>query len=217
MKNIILFDLDGTLTDPKVGITKSVRYALRHFGIYADDLDELCKFIGPPMRKSFKEFYGFDDEAANRATEKYRERFLEKGIYENVMYGGIDVMLKNLKASDKTLFLATSKPTEQAERVLEHFGLAEYFSFVSGAELDGERSEKWEVIQYALERNDIRDRDACIMVGDRKYDITGAKSAGIDSVGVLYGYGGLAELSDAGADYIVKNVAELTELLCNRL
>ena len=215
MKNIILFDLDGTITDPKVGITKSVQYALRYFNIDVENLDDLVKFIGPPLRQSFKSFYGFDDTNVEEAVEKYRERFLEKGIYENVMYDGIDTMLKNLKESGKTLLIASSKPTVQVIKVLEYFSLIDFFTFISGAELNGERSDKEELILYAFENNNIKDLDSCIMVGDRKHDIIGAKSVGIDSIGVLHGYGGFDELSEAGATHIVKNVAELSSLLYN--
>ena len=215
MKDIILLDLDGTLTDPKVGITKSVHYALRHFQIEVENLDELCKFIGPPLRHSFKNFYGFDDAGANAAVDKYREYYEAEGIHENVLYDGVDAMLQNLKALDKTLMLATSKPLVQAKRVLSFFGLTEFFSFVSGAELNGDRSEKREVISYALEQSGTRDVSRCLMVGDRKHDVIGAKAAGMDSVGVLYGYGDRAELAEAGATHIVQSVAELSEFLCN--
>jgi len=214
-KDILLFDLDGTITDPKVGITKAVQYALRSFGINVENAnDDLCKFIGPPLRQSFKDFYGFDTDKAEKAVEKYREYFLEKGIYENTMYEGMDVMLDKLKKQGKTLIVATSKPTRLAERVLSHFKLDHYFTFVSGAEMNGDRSEKIEIILYAFEKNKINDLERCIMVGDRKHDIIGAKKAGIDSIGVLYGYGGRKELSDAGATHLAGSVAELEKLLC---
>jgi len=215
MKDIILFDLDGTITDPKVGITKAVQYALRSFGINVENSDDdLCKFIGPPLRQSFKDFYGFGTDKAEEAVRKYREYFLEKGIYENTMYEGMDVMLDKLKKRGKTLIVATSKPTCLAERVLSHFKLDQYFAFVSGAEMNGDRSEKIEIILYAFEKNKINDPGRCVMVGDRKHDIIGAKKAGIDSIGVLYGYGGREELSDAGATHLAESVAELEKLLC---
>jgi len=217
MKTVILFDLDGTITDPKVGITKSVQYALSHFDIHVDDPDELCHFIGPPLRESFREFYGLSEEDAELATAKYRERFIPTGIYENEVYDGMAGLLKSLKESGKTLILATSKPTVFAERVLEHFGIAEYFTFISGSELNGERSDKFEVITYALENCDISDLDSCIMIGDRKFDIIGAKAVGVSCVGVLYGYGDEDELEAAGADYLVRDVWELGELLSGEL
>jgi len=211
-KEYILFDLDGTLTDPKVGITKSTQYALSHFGIDIENPDDLCKHIGPPIRTSFKE-YGLTDAQVEEAVSKYRERFVDIGIYENTMYKGVDVMLQSLKDSGKTLILATSKVAAYAQIILEHFNLDKFFTFVSGSELNGDRSEKNEVIQYALEQNNISDLSKCIMVGDRKYDIIGAKAIGIDSIGVLYGYGDYEELSQAGANHIVKDVKELSKLL----
>jgi len=213
MKDIILFDLDGTLTDPKVGITKSIQYALASFGINIENPDDLVKFIGPPIRPALKNFYGFDDAGAEKAVEKFRERFLVKGLFENVMYDGIDTMLGKLKDAGKTLIVATSKPTVQAKTVLSHFSLDKYFTYVSGSEMNGDRSDKSEVIQYALEQNNISDLSRCIMVGDRKHDIIGAKTVGMESIGVLYGYGDYDELTEANADYIVKSVDELSELL----
>ena len=215
MKNVILFDLDGTVTDPKEGITKSVQYALSHFDIHIEDPDELCNFIGPPLRESFKEFFGFNDEDAELATAKYRERFTESGIYKNEIYEGMEDLLKNLKDSGKTLILATSKPTVFAEHILQHFGIDKYFSFICGSELSGERSDKYEIIKYAIEKNGIRDAGSCIMIGDRKFDIIGAKAAGVSNIGVLYGYGSEDELSEAGADYLVRDVRELEKLLLN--
>jgi len=213
LKNIILFDLDGTITDPKEGITKSIQYSLASFGINIENPDELIKFIGPPIRPAFKEFYGFDDAGAEKAVEKFRERFLVKGLFENIMYDGIDILLEKLKAAGKTLIIATSKPTVQAKIVLEYFNLDKYFAYVSGSEMNGDRSDKGEVIRHALAQNNISDISRCIMVGDRKHDIIGAKSVGMQSIGVLYGYGGYDELSDAGADYIVGSVDELSVLL----
>jgi len=209
----ILFDLDGTITDPKVGITKAVQYALRSFEINIDNPDDLCKFIGPPLWNSFRDFYGFDETQTKKAVEKYREYYTDKGIYENILYDGMDIMLKKLKDQGKMLIIATSKPSVMAQRVLEYFNLREYFTFVSGSELNGDRSDKKEIIQYAIEKNNIKNLSDCIMVGDRKHDIIGANGVGIDSVGVLYGYGNFDELTKAGAKYIVKNIAELSELL----
>ena len=213
MINTFLFDLDGTLTDPKIGITKSVQYALESFDIIIKDLDDLLCFIGPPLRQSFKDFYGFNDENIEKAVEKYREYFIPKGIYENTMYAGIDTVLKELSDTGKTLMIATSKPTILAKTVLSHFDLEKYFVFISGSEMDGVRSDKSEVIQYAVEQNNITDLSGCIMIGDRKHDIIGAKTVGIKSIGVLYGYGDYDEMAKAGADYIIKDVTELSALL----
>ena len=206
--------MDGTISDPKIGITKAVQYALRSFGIHIDNADDLCKFIGPPLWNSFKDFYGFNEAQTKKAVEKYREYYTTQGLYENTLYDGMDAMLKKLKAQGKTLIIATSKPTVTAQRVLEYFNLQQYFTFVSGSELNGERSDKKEIIQYAIEKNRIENLSDCIMIGDRKHDIIGANGAGIDSIGVLYGYGNFDELTEAGAKFIVKNIAELSELIC---
>ena len=209
----IFFDLDGTLTDPKIGITKSVQYALKKFGIEVKNADDLRPFIGPPLRDSFKRFYGFDDIETENAVAFYREYFSSKGIYENTIYDGAKKMLQELKASQRTLILATSKPTVYAVEILKYFNIYEYFTFISGSELDGLRSGKSEVIRYAIEQNAISDLSKIIMVGDREHDIIGAKDVGILSVGVLFGYGDYDELQEAGADFIVSNIKELTAKL----
>ncbi len=209
----ILFDLDGTVTNPKVGITKSVAYALDSFGIKIEDLDSLCKFIGPPLTDSFKEFYNFNEAEIASAVSKYREYFSTKGLYENEMYPGIKELLEKLKQNEKTIILATSKPTFFAEKILEYFDLAKYFDFVAGSEMDLSRNTKTSVIKYALEQVGITNNSRIIMVGDRKHDIIGAKENEIKSVGVLYGFGDKEELMEAGADYIVENITELSALL----
>jgi len=213
MINTILFDLDGTLTDSKTGIVKSAQYALESFGIKVENTDDLTSFIGPPIRQSFKDFFVFDDSNVEKAVEKFRERYFSIGVYENEMYEGIDILLGKLKDKGKTLFVATSKVTTLANTVLSHFKIDSYFAFVSGSEMNGDRSEKAEVIIHALEQNNITDLSSCILIGDRKHDISGAKSIGTKSIGVLYGYGSFEELSEAGADYIVKDINELSELL----
>lgn len=212
-KKYYLFDLDGTLTDPKEGITKSVQYALESYGIDVHDLDELDKFIGPPLFESFIEYYGFSEAESRGAIEKYRERFSKVGIFENVLYDGMEDLLKKLVDSGKTLLVATSKPTLFAERILDYFGIAKYFAFVAGSELDGARTRKSDVIKFALESMGITDLDSCVMIGDRMHDVVGAKESGIESVGVLYGYGGREELEEAGADYIAESVESLKQLL----
>lgn len=205
----ILFDLDGTVTDPKTGITKSIAYALEHFGITVEDLDELTKCIGPPLKESFMQYYGFNELEADRAIAKYREYFGTTGLYENAVYAGMEHLLKTLADRDKTLMIATSKPTVYAVKILEHFGLMRYFQFISGSELDGTRTKKSEVIAHALEQNAVTDLSGVVMVGDRKHDILGAKEIGIASVGVLYGYGSLSELQNSGADFIAEGVGDL--------
>lgn len=212
-KEYLLFDLDGTLTDPKEGITKSVRHALRAFDIEVEDLDTLCCFIGPPLRDSFIEYYGFSEENATTAISIYREYFSNRGLYENEAYEGIDRVLKTLKDSGKKLYVATSKPEVFAKKILEHFNLDFYFEFIGGADLAETRVKKGDVIRYVLEENRITDLERVIMVGDRKHDILGAKEAGIASVGVLYGYGNREELLEAGADFIAESVFDLQNLL----
>lgn len=212
-KRFLLFDLDGTLTDPKMGITKSVQYSLKKFGIETENLDELVKFIGPPLRESYRRYYNFSESDADLAVEKYREYFSDCGIYENIMYDGIDLMLENLNSNGRIIILATSKPHVYAEKILKHFDLYKYFAFISGAELDGKRSAKDELIRYAFEKCGIASPDTAVMTGDREHDIIGAKKTGIASVGVLYGYGSRSELSEAGADFIVSSVGELGNLL----
>lgn len=211
----ILFDLDGTLTDPKVGITKSVQYALKAFHIDEPDLDALCKYIGPPLRTSFIEYQGFSETQAEEALVKYREYFGDTGIFENEVYDGIKELLTKLQKAGKSLIVATSKPEIFARRILEHFELESYFTDVCGATMDNSRGTKEEVIRYAFEKNHITDHSLAVMVGDRLHDIEGAKKVGIASVGVLYGFGSREELEKAGADKIAETVQELYEVIMN--
>lgn len=218
----ILFDLDGTLTDPKIGITSSVQYALRAFGIDEPNLDKLEPFIGPPLADSFMEFYGFTPEQAKAAIGKYRERFDHQGIYENEMYEGIDGMLSRLKESGKMLAIASSKPTPLVIRVLEYFGIREYFDYIVGSEPGGGRSKKEEVVEEALrlmvpKTLAAKERKARVaMVGDRRFDIEGAKAHGLTSVGVSFGYAPEGELVAAGADCIVDTVSQLEDILMGK-
>ena len=213
IKKYILFDLDGTVTDPMIGITKSVRYALNKFGIEVEDLNNLCKFIGPPLKDSFMNFYNFTEEDALKAISYYREYFSTNGLYENTVYENFEDMLIALKKHNKSLIIATSKPTVFAEKILEHFNLKKYFDFISGSNLDNTRTKKADVISYALEQQMINNMSEIIMIGDREHDIIGAKALNIESIGVLHGYGSYEELSSSGADYIVKDVSELKSLL----
>ncbi len=212
-RQILLFDLDGTITDSQLGITRSAAYALARFGIHIEDPSTLKFFVGPPLHDSFVEHYGFSAEEASRAVDTYREYYREKGIFENEVYPGVPEMLQRLKENGRRIIMATSKPTVFARRILEHFSLDGYFSYVSGAELSGVRNNKDEVIGYALEQCGITDRSQCVMVGDRKHDIIGAKKTGLASVGVLYGYGDRPELETAGADRIAEDVDELVDIL----
>lgn len=211
----VLFDLDGTVTDPEEGITKSVQYALQHFSIEVQERRELYKFIGPPLKDSFMEFYGFTEQQAGEALLKYRERFEVTGWRENVVYDGMEKLLRHLRNRGKRIMLATSKPEVFAEQILVYFGLRDYFDFVGGASLDGRRNYKADVIRYVLDANGISSREKVVMVGDRKFDILGAKEFGLETVGVLYGYGDREELTTAGADHLVGSVAELEALLCS--
>lgn len=214
MKNqYILFDLDGTLTDPKEGITKSVQYALNKMGIREDDLDALCPFIGPPLAESFQKYYHMTEEESLKAVEYYREYFAAKGIFENEVYEDVPEMLEELQEAGRTLIVATSKPTDYAEKILEHFQLDDYFDFVAGATMDSSRVRKQDVIGYALEELELVDYSELVMVGDRRHDIEGAKEFEIPSIGVLYGYGSRKELAEAGADQLVRTVKELQEAL----
>lgn len=209
----LLFDLDGTITDSETGITRCVAYALNYLGIQVNDLRELSPFIGPPLLDSFKDFYNFTDEQATVAVAKYRERYADKGILENELYPGIEELLADAQKNGKTVILATSKPEIFAKRILDHFGLSDYFSFVAGSGLDGSLHTKTDVINYILQSNQITNLESVVMIGDRKHDIIGAKNVGIDSIGVLYGFGDYKELSDAGADHIAENIPALRKLL----
>ncbi len=216
MKKYLLFDLDGTLTDPKEGITTCVQYALHSFGIEEPDLDKLEPFIGPPLKESFMEFYNMDENQAEKAVEKYRERFRDIGLFENQVYRGIPSMLRALRSKGMHLAVASSKPTVFVERILKHFHMEQYFEVIVGSELDGTRVNKDEVVQEALKRlfgGKPIQANQVYMIGDRKFDVEGAKAHGIESVGVAYGYGDAEELKEAKADYIVFSVGELKEFL----
>ena len=213
MYNYILFDLDGTLTNSELGITKSVQHALKKFGIEVEDRTALRPFIGPPLGESFQVYYGLSKEESEQAIKYYRERFSVKGLYENEVYEGVEKMLQDLKESGKKLILATSKPEKFTMLILEHFDLLKYFDFVAGATMDGSRGEKADVIRYALEISGIEDKTEAIMVGDRKFDILGAKENSLASIGVLYGFGDREELTEAGADYIVERAEDIVKVL----
>ena len=215
MKNydILFFDLDGTLTDPGLGITNAVMYALEKYGMEIPPRESLYKFIGPPLIWSFQNYYGFSKEKTDEAVRFFREYFSVKGLYENEVYEGIPELLESLRAKGKTLCVATSKPEKFAVEILEHFDLAKYFHHICGAEFDEKRGTKHEVIEYALGRCGNPERGDVLMIGDREHDILGAKAAGLGSLGVLYGYGDRAEHEAAGADGIVETVAELAAVL----
>ncbi len=213
MYRYLLFDLDGTLTDPGLGITNSVMHALRRFNIRVDDRASLYRFIGPPLRDSFERFYGFSPAQSERAVGYYREYFRETGIFENKVYDGIPELLTALKEKGKILAVATSKPEEFAVRILRHFGMYDCFDLVAGATMDDTRNKKSDVIRYALEKLGVSDNSEAVMIGDREYDIIGAKENGLDSIGVLFGYGSRDELEQAGAVYIAEKPEEILRFI----
>lgn len=209
----VLFDLDGTITDPKEGITKSVQYSLRKFGIEVEDLDSLCPFIGPPLVKSYENFYGFPHEQAMEAVEEYRVYYRKQGIFECELYDGIRELLKMLHEKGIQVLLATSKPEEFAIELLKHFDILKYFDVVAGSTMSGSRVEKEDVIQHAL--NQLTDFDAseAFMVGDRKFDYIGASKFDIPCILIGYGYGEMEELEACKPFAIKETVADLTEYL----
>ena len=209
----VLFDLDGTLTDPVQGICGSVRYALEKAGRPVGPIENYHKYIGPPLLRSFEVYANATPEEAQELLGYYRERFSTVGLFENEVYPGMPELLDRLCQAGKTMMVATSKPEVFARKILDHFQLAAYFSFVGGATLDGVRSTKEEVINYVLKTNEVVSLSEVIMVGDRKFDILGAKHAGVSSVGCVYGYGSREELETAGADYVVDSIGELQNLL----
>lgn len=211
----ILFDLDGTLTDPKEGITKCVEYALNKLDIEVEHPDLLIPYIGPPLYDSFVHIQGLTHEAALQGVDFYRERYRTLGMFENSVIPGVPELLENLRNQGFSLYVATSKPTVFAEEILRHYKLDHFFRFTAGSNLDGTRSKKREVIQYVLDQNDIPAAQA-LMIGDREHDIIGAKACGVPSIGVLFGYGSEEELSAAGADYIAATVEE-TGMIISRI
>lgn len=217
MKNydILLFDLDGTLTDSAEGIVNCAEYALNSLGIAEPDRSKLLRFIGPPLIDSFMDFYGLSREDAVKAVAAYRERYPVKGIFENRVYEGIPEALELLKKGGKRLALATSKPEIYAKRILEHFDLAKYFEVVTGAELSGERNAKADVIDECLKRLGCPDKDTVLMIGDRKHDVEGAKLCGVACAGVKFGYAEENELENAGADFVFDTPFQLAEAVLN--
>ena len=210
--DVILFDLDGTLTDSKIGITKSVQYALSKFNIREDNLDNLESFIGPPLSESFQKNYDFEPSQAQDAVDFYREYFAISGIYENEVYPGIPDLLADLKGKGKQLIIATSKPTIFANQILNAFHLYQYFTTVVGSHLDGTRTSKTEIIAYALSTLEKSKENGAVMVGDREHDIIGAQGNAIDSIGVTYGYGSLSELQRAAPTYLADTVEDIGAL-----
>ena len=209
----ILFDLDGTLTDPGEGITNSVAYALEQFGIRVPDRKALYPFIGPPLLDSFAKYYGMKKADCQRALYEYRVYFRAKGILENALYPKTVWLLQQLRATGRHLVLATSKPEEFAEQILAHFDLRQYFDCIAGASMDETRSKKSDVIAYALQKAGVTEISEAVMVGDRRHDVEGARANGMPTIGVLWGYGDEAELREAGAAAICRDMEELVSIL----
>lgn len=206
------FDLDGTLVDSEKGITNSVKYVLEKYHIKNYDMETLRKFIGPPLGESFQKYFGFPQEETERLIKSYREYYTAGGMYEAEIYGGIEELLKGLKKEGKTLAVATSKPEAFAKQILERFGLAPYFDCIAGASMDGSRIAKDAVLEYALSRCGVEEKARAVMIGDREHDIFGARKNGLDSIGVLFGFGSRKELEEAGADYIAETPDEIIKI-----
>jgi len=216
MYDYILLDLDGTVSDPMVGICTSVQYGLHKMGIEVPDIKVLTPFIGPPLRDSFRNYYNIPEEDIEKVVAYYRERFSTVGLFENDLYPGMEEMLRDLKNSGKHLALASSKPRVFVEQILDHFHISEYFEVIMGSELDGTRENKIEIIEECLRlfsKDAPVEKEKCVMVGDRKYDIEAAVKAGLPSIGVTYGYGSREELETAGAGKIIDTVEELKRVL----
>ena len=214
MYQYLLFDLDGTLTDPKEGITKSVQHALRHFGIEVEDPDTLTPYIGPPLIPSFMEFHGLSREQAEEALMVYRERFSTVGLFENEVLEGVPEMLRSLKEKRRLVAVASSKPEEYVRRILDHFDLLQFFDEVVGASMDEKRSAKKDIIEEALLRMGKASGDKSIlMIGDRKHDVEGARLCNLDSLGVYTGFAPEGELEEAGATYVFHTIGEMAAFL----
>lgn len=209
----ILFDLDGTLTEPAEGITNSVVYALKKFGIEPPERSQLYKFIGPPLLRSFETFYGFSRKNAELAVNYYREYFAKKGIFENKVIDGALELLARLKKEGFKLALATSKPQPFAEKILQKYNMYCFFDYICGATLEETRTEKSDIIGYVLKNAGIGQKSRAVMIGDREHDILGAAANGIDSIGVLFGYGSREELESAKATYIAETVQDVIKIL----
>ena len=212
MFDYYFFDLDGTLTNPALGITNSFKFALTELGLEIPSYEQLCSYIGPPLVDTFKLNYNFTDDMAALGVKKYREYFASKGLLENEVYPGIEDLLKALKENGKHLVVATSKPEPYARKILEHFKLDLYFDHICGSNLDETRSKKAEVIEYALKICGMPDVSKVLMLGDRKHDVIGAKENGMQCCGVLFGFGSREELEEAGAEYIVEKVEDILKI-----
>ncbi|MCR5737350.1 MAG: HAD hydrolase-like protein [Eubacterium sp.] len=209
----IIFDLDGTIIDSAQGILNSAMYALHKMGIEDVERDSLYSFIGPPLRDSFRTFFKMNDEDSKKAVDYYREYYREKGVLEVSIYDGIAEVLKTLKQQGKQVMMGTSKPEIFARRIADHLDIAQYFDVIAGGDLEGKRDDKVSVLNYGLEQLGNPGSEEILMVGDRKFDVLGAAKLGIDTLGVLYGFGEQEELEQAGAKWIVENPMDIIEFL----
>jgi len=210
-QTIILFDLDGTLTDSAEGVILSAQYMQEKMGIPKWEYEDLRFIVGPPLMATFQEDFGMDKTRAEQALLYFRERYSTVGLFENKLYDGIEDMLSVLRAKGKRLAVATSKKQASAIRILEHFGIAGYFEVIGGDDQDAKRDTKAKVIDYVLDTMKVDKKDV-IMVGDRKFDIDGAHSLGIPCIGVLYGYGSETEFTAHRADYIVATPKDISDI-----
>ncbi|MBI6851358.1 HAD family hydrolase [Pseudomonas cichorii] len=206
----ILFDLDGTLTDPRLGITRSIQFALAKLGIDEPDITRLEHFIGPPLLQAFMQFYDMDEARAWEALTLYRERFKVTGLYENQVFDGVPELLEALAGQGRTLYIATSKPWVFAREIARHFDFAKYFKVIYGSELDGTRTDKVELIAHLLEQEGL-DPKQTLMIGDRKHDLIGGLRNGLDVAAVGYGFGSHEELTAQSPTYHFVTMAEMRE------
>ena len=212
-KRVILFDLDGTLTDSEEGVTRSIQYALKRLKRPAPNSEDLHWCIGPPLIESFKRLIGDDGSGqAHEALLMYRERFSKIGKFENKVYDGIPEVLSLLNEKGFSLFVATSKPWVYSIDIIKHFELAPYFNRVYGSELNGDLVDKTELINHIVSNENL-DKNNAVMIGDRRHDIIGAKNNGLASIGVTYGYGTREELLDAGADHLAASPSDILNIL----
>lgn len=212
-KKLVLFDLDGTVTNPEEGIIAAIKYSLEYMNLEPLSEKELKKFIGPPLKESYQKYYHLSDEESNEAVEFYREYYSTKGIFENFLYPGMLKVLQTLLEKGLTLGIATSKPEKYAKQIVSYFKLEKYFAGVFGSKMDGTRSKKAEVIRYSLGHFPSIGKDEAVMIGDRVHDILGAKKNGLESIGVLYGFGSRDELEEAEATIIVDLPEEILSVL----
>lgn len=213
MYNYVLFDLDGTISDSSEGITKGIQKALGEMGVVVEDRNDLRKYIGPPLTYSFSTFNGFDAEQCEEVIRRYREYYSSVGLFENVPYEGVEELLVRIRQSGRKIGLATSKPDKFTIRILEKFGLLQYFDVVACASMDEKRDKKHEVVAYALEQFGNPDKSEVVLVGDTRFDAEGAGIVGIDCIGVLYGFGTRAELEANKAKYIAPTVEDIYQFL----